>query len=141
MRGETARDARRFRFRCGDFICGQRHFAGDITDHVRGNGTGRSTTARFKVLIMREVEDGRFDPNAACAAVDHAHGVAEFIAHVLRGGGGHVTEAVGRGAAMRPLPFGEFPQEFLRDRIAKGTLGPRSLARRSQQRGWRAIFF
>jgi hypothetical protein len=79
----------------------------------------------------RQVDDGRFDPDFALAAVQHGGDArirAEFVAHVLGGGRADVAELVGRRRRDAALPALEGLQQADRHRMRGAADADRVLA-------------
>ena len=74
-----------------------RHRAANIRYQSGSHGfDGDESGAQHARLAGREINDGRFDANLAGTAVEHeVNRLAEFIAHMLRGGGADVTKFIG----------------------------------------------
>ena len=82
-----ARNARRGRARADD------HVAYHFLDLRVGDETGAQQSHLFAI----EAHDGGFEADLAFATIQHhAHGVAEFLAHVLGAGRTHAAKSIGR---------------------------------------------
>ncbi|ABA51112.1 hypothetical protein BURPS1710b_1002 [Burkholderia pseudomallei 1710b] len=98
--------------------------------HVGDLPRAHMARAQQRRKAARQIENRRFDADVGRAAIEHMDGIAELVAHVLRGGRAHVAEAVRRrrgDAAVPAAPRVERAQQRLRDRMRRTAQADRVL--------------